>query len=213
MLRRLVAVTATASALTLALAGCGGGNSGTGSSSSGAAPASTTASSAGGANAGAVAWAEKVCSTVAPQVAQLSQAPNLDPSDPVKAKTNLDAYFDKQISALDTMASGFQSAGAPPVADGDQLVEKATAGIKQAKTVVESAKTELASVDTSTPEAFQAGFVKVAENLQKLSESDDPTASLKGNQELDAAFQQAPTCKKLDGDAGASASNSSSPTS
>jgi hypothetical protein len=49
----------------------------------------------------------------------------------------------------------------------------------------------------SDPAAFQAAFLKVGENLQKLGEQ-DPAEILMANKELKEALNKAPTCQKID---------------
>ncbi|MGX7825736.1 hypothetical protein ACTG9Q_11650 [Actinokineospora sp. 24-640] len=162
-------------------------------------PQSTSETSANG---DAKAWAEKVCASVAPEVAKLSGGPNIDPSNPEKARDGLVTYLDTLAGALDRMIGGVRDAGAPPVAEGQVAADRTISTLEEAKGAVESAKTRLAAADVSDPAAFQAAFVKVGEDLQKLSELEDPTAGLRGNAELDAAFREAESCKTLAGSDG-----------
>src|SRR5262245_26007837 len=100
MLRRLVSVTA----LALTLAACSD------SKSSEAVEAQ--------------AWAERVCKSIESQAALLAQAPDIDASDPAKAKENLLGYLGNLAKGLDTLIHGVQDAGTPKVADGSQVVSK-----------------------------------------------------------------------------------------
>jgi hypothetical protein len=181
MIRRLATVAAAATALGLALAGCGDANS-------------------GGGGGDAVAWAEKVCKSVEGDLAVLTKTPDVDPSNPQQAKESLVTYLGSFATALDHMASGIRDAGTPPVADGAKAVDTVSSALAEAKTSVESAKTNLEQANVSDPASFQAAFTKVGEDMAKLSSLDDPTKDLKANKELNDAFEQAPTCKKLDGD-------------
>ncbi len=212
MVRRLVAVTATAAALAIAVAGCGSSDSGSGTGSSSGAAATT---SAGGSSGGdAVAWAEKVCGAIGPQVASLSKGPDVDPTDPAKAKDSMVTYLGTLEEALSNMVTGIKDAGDPPVADGASIASKAASSLDEAKTAVATAKTNLSKVDATDPAAFQAGFLQVSQDLQKLSAMEDPTKGLRGNSELNGAFAQAPSCKALDGaGASATATASTAPTS
>lgn len=185
-----------AAALALALAGCSNEEPG------GPAPApgvetTTTAPTEGESD--AVAWAEQVCASVAPEIGKLSEGPDIDPSNPQAAKDGLVTYLDTLVSALDRMIGGIEDAGAPPVPDGQVAADRAVGTLEEAKGSVEAAREELAKADVSDPAAFQAAFTKVGEDLQKLSDLDNPMEGLRGNEELDAAFEQAPSCKQLSG--------------
>lgn len=159
--------------------------------------ATTTAAESGGSD--AVAWAEQVCASVAPEVGKLSEGPDIDPSNPQAAKDGLVTYLDTLIAALDRMISGVRDAGAPPVPDGQVAADRAVGTLEEAKDSVESARDDLAAADVSDPAAFRAAFTKVGEDLQKLSDLDNPMEGLRGNEELDAAFEEAPSCKQLSG--------------
>ncbi|SDD82231.1 hypothetical protein [Actinokineospora iranica] len=198
MVRRLVAATATAAAFALGLAGCGSDPGTAPGATTTSAPAATTTSGTS-ANGDAVAWAEKVCSSVAPHVDELDDGPkDIDGTDPNKAKAGMSAYLDKLSGALDSMTASFKEAGDPPVANGDQLSEKAVGSLDEAKKIVDGAKVKLEGVNTADPAAFQSGFLQVGQDLQKLGDLEDPTKGLRGNKELEEAFKAAPTCKKLD---------------
>ncbi|MGQ0837192.1 hypothetical protein [Actinokineospora sp.] len=192
MVRRLAVVVAV---LSLGLVGCSGSNDSGGSRTSGT--TTTTTAAAGGGD--AVAWAEQVCAVVAPESAALSAGPDIDPSDPAKAKTNMVAYLDTLVSALDRMIGGVRAAGAPPVPDGQAAADTAIKALDGARTTVGTAKTNFEKADASTVAGLQTGLLQVSQDLGKLGDLDDPTKGLRGNQELNRAFEQAPSCKKLSG--------------
>ena len=145
-----------------------------------------------------VAWAEQVCKSVEGQSAILSQTPTTDTGDPAKAKQNLLTYLGNLSAGLDKLAGGVKDAGTPKVNDGNQVVEKVTRTLKDAKQGVEVAKTNLDKATVTDTASFQAARDKVAEDLGKLSDLEDPTKDLKANAELNDAFNKAPTCKRLD---------------
>jgi hypothetical protein len=171
---------AAAAALALALTACGD-DSGSGSGS-------TTPE----------AWAEKVCKSVEGDVAALKQTPDIDQSDPQKAKDGMTAYLGQIATALGRMAGGIRDAGAPPVADGAQAADRVTTALEDAKKTVDEAKANLEQAPVNDAAAFQEAFAKVGEDLGALSGLDDPTKDLESNQQLKEAFDKAPTCKKLD---------------
>ncbi len=199
---------AISAVVVLALAGC----SGDGQEPGEMVPPTTTAAAPTGETGAsdATAWAEQVCAAVAPEVEKLGAGPNIDPSNPQAAKDGLVSYLDTMVGALDRMIDGMQDAGAPPVPDGQVAVDRAVGTLEEAKGSIEAAKDELEGADVSDPAAFQAAFTKVGEDLQKLSDLDNPMAGLRGNEELHKAFQEAESCKEL---AGSGSTGSATPTS
>lgn len=207
MVSRPARFTAVVAALAFGLVGCSGNSGGTGQGTS----TTTTAPSESGGSADAVAWAEKVCSSVGSEVKALSEGPNVDPTNPERAKTGLVTYLDTLGTALDRMIGGIKGAGAPPVPEGQTAAARAIGTLEQAKSTVDSAKTNLQQANVADPAGLQAAIVKVGEDLQALGELEDPTKDLRGNEELDAAFKQAKSCQELSGD-GASSSATTSAT-
>ncbi|HVK20872.1 MAG TPA: hypothetical protein VM677_05880 [Actinokineospora sp.] len=185
MVRRLATVAVLA--LSLGLAGCGSDSPSTSGGTSSAAPS-------GG---DAVAWAEKVCATVAPERDALSQVPNIDTSDPMKAREGMVTYLDNLVKALDRMVTGIKSAGTPPVADGETAAKRVVDTLEEAKATVTTAKENLAKIDVTDLAAVQAGFTQVGQDLQKLGQMEDPTKGLRGNREINEAFEKAASCKAL----------------
>jgi hypothetical protein len=181
MIRRLT-MAAAATGLTLGLAACG----------------SDSGSGSGGGDA-AVSWMEKVCASVEGEVAVLSQSPDVDTTDPKTAKENMLTYLMNFSIALDRMVSGIKEAGAPPVADSTKVVDAVTTALGGAKKGVDDTKTALEKTTINTPEELQAALTKVGEDMSKLSQLDDPTKDFKANEELNNAFDKAPTCKRLGG--------------
>ncbi|HEU5474310.1 MAG TPA: hypothetical protein VFV67_26985 [Actinophytocola sp.] len=193
MLRRIAMAAAAAFTLSLVLTACDSGSS---------------ADNAGGGD--AVAWAEKVCSSVEDEVAALNEAPNVDPSDPVKAKDDMVAYLSSISNTIDTLIGNLNDAGDPPVADGSVAVDKVTATLTDVKTTVDGAKTKLEQASPADPAAFQKAFQQVAADMGKFATLEDPTKDLAASKELNDAFSKAETCKKAGMGAG---STSSAPTS
>lgn len=147
----------------------------------------------------AVSWAEKVCTTVDAQIAVLTKAPQVDPSDPAKAKEGLLTYLSNFTTALDSIVRGVKDAGTPPVADGAQVVDRVTKALGDARKGVEDARANLEKATITDLASFQEAYSKVGEDMSRVSDLEDPTKDLKANKELNEAFDKAPTCKKLDG--------------
>ncbi|MBC6447017.1 hypothetical protein [Actinokineospora xionganensis] len=191
MVRRLAAVAVAAVTLSFGLAGCGSDSPPT------AGGTTTTTTTAGAANGDAVAWADKVCSAVAPEVEKFKDTPTGDPTNLQATKDGFVTYLDGMAQALDRMISGIRDAGSPPVTDGDAAAKAVENSLETAKGTVTLAKDNLAKVDASNPQAFQAGMAQVGQDLQGLAQMEDPTKGLRGNKELNDAFEKSDKCKAL----------------
>jgi hypothetical protein len=198
MLRRIAMGAVAATVLTLALTGCAE------KTTAGSGSAASTSPSSGD----ATAWAEQVCKSIEDDIAKLQQTPDVDPTNLAQAKDTLVAYLGDVSTALDNLSSGFKDAGPPPVADGEQAVDKVTTTIDDMKKTVDDATATLEKASASDPAALQAAFQKVGEDLQKLGDIEDPTKGMKANKELEEAFDKAPTCQKIDMDGSSSAPTS-----
>ncbi|MGH3861721.1 hypothetical protein [Actinokineospora sp.] len=192
MVRRLAAVAVAAVTLSFGLAGCGSDSPSTSGTTT-----TTTTTTAAAANGDAVAWADKVCSAVAPEVEKFKDTPTGDPNNLQATKDGFVTYLDGMAQALDRMVSGIRDAGTPPVADGDAAAKAVENSLETAKATVVKAKNNLAKVDASNPQAFQAGMAQVGQDLQGLADMEDPTKGLRGNKELNDAFEKSEKCKAL----------------
>jgi hypothetical protein len=191
--------------LTLTAAGCS--ESGSGGTSSGSTNESTASSEAsGGGSSDAVAWADEVCSGIADDIAALTTQPDIDPSNPQAAKDGLVTYLGQLETSLDGMASAVEDAGTPPVDGGEEAATSFLDQIGTAKEAVTSAKTKMEAAPVDDPAAFQTAATGAMQDLQALSEMEDPTSSFSDNPELKAAYDEAESCKALE-------SGSSTPTS
>ncbi|MGW5050593.1 hypothetical protein [Actinokineospora sp. NPDC004072] len=185
-----------AAAVVLVLAACGNDDPGTPEP---APEAPTTTVAPTEPQGDPVAWAERVCSSVSPEVAKLSKGPNIDPNNPKAAKGNLISYLDTLVDALERMSAGIGEAGDPPVPDGDIAADRAVQTLQKARDQVQRSRDEFAAADVSDPEKFKQAFTKVGSDLQKLAELENPMAGLRGNEQLDAAFKKAASCRTLAG--------------
>jgi hypothetical protein len=193
-----------AALLALTMTSCGdSGNSGDSSTGS-----NTSSSDSGGDSGGdAVAWADQVCSSMKDDIAALTTQPEIDQTNPQAAKDGLAAYLGTLETSLDGMSGAVEDAGNPPVDGGEDAVKGFLDQIGTAKDAVTSAKSKIEAAPVDDAAGFQAAFASATEDLQKLSDIEDPTASFSANKELDAAYKEAKSCQEMED------SMSSSPTS
>ncbi|TDV56045.1 hypothetical protein [Actinophytocola oryzae] len=186
--------TAVAAALlAFVVAGCGDSGENTASNST-----SNTGSSAesGGADEDAVAWAEEVCSSMKEDVTALADTPDVDPNNLQVTKDSMVEYLGKVETALDSMASAVDDAGAPPVKNGEETATGFQDQLGTAKQTVASAKAKAAAAPVDDPAAFQEAFTTLGQELSALGEV-DPTVSFGANPELKAAYEQAKSCQEI----------------
>ncbi len=194
-MKRRLTTGLVAMSLALVAAGCGD-NSGDGGSTA-TSGTNTSSSEAAGGSDDAVAWADKVCSGIKDDVAALTKQPDIDLANPQAAKDGVITYLGTLETSLDGMASAVQDAGTPPVDGGEDAVKGFTDAIGSAKEAVTSAKTKIDAAPVDDAAGFQAAFTAAQSDLAKLGEL-DPTASFSANKELQAAYDNAESCKALE---------------
>jgi hypothetical protein len=150
-----------------------------------------------GVNGQAIAWAEQVCQTVQAGGQRLSQLPQVDPNNPLQARDSLVGYLGVLQEALDSVANGITSAGAPPVANGQSAVTAAMNTLTKTRTAIGDARTKVQQAP-GDPAGFQQVLTEVGQGMGSLGNTEGPTKDLRANPELNEAFTKAPTCQKLD---------------
>ncbi|MEC3978412.1 hypothetical protein [Amycolatopsis sp. H20-H5] len=185
-IRRLATTVAFASALGLALTGCG---------SKGAADDGPHADPA------AIAWVDKVCTGVQAGSAKLANPPAFDQADPQKARDAMVGFLTSISSALDDMAGGIKGAGLPPVPNGQVTVDKATGTLTETKAKVDATRTRMQAAKISDKEGLQQVIAEANTSMGQLSDPEGPIKDLKANPELNLAFAESPTCKRVYGNA------------
>lgn len=146
----------------------------------------------------AVAWAERVCDSVAEGGAKLSEPPKLDPSSPEKALAGIIGYLGKLSAAVKGMETELRAAGAPPVRDGQSAYDKALATLDDIQTAVKKATSGLRKAKVDDPATLRSAMTTAGQEMAKVRQSEGPAADLKANPELYAVFAKAPSCKQID---------------
>lgn len=180
-------------ALSLALVAAGCGDSGGGGSTT----SNSNTSSASESGGDAVAWADKVCSSIKDDVAALTKTPDLDLSDPQAFKDGVVTFLGTLETSLDGMAGAVDDAGPPPVEGGADAVTSFKDQIATAKDAVTSAKAKIEAAPANDPAALQQAATEAMNSLSSLGDL-DPTSSLAGDKELKAAYDKAKSCQELE---------------
>jgi|GEM_PF-1887697 len=150
----------------------------------------------------AVTWVNDICGALLPFVATASTDPEIDPTDTEAAIESLSEYLGDAVSSLDGALSGMDAAGASPVEGGDEIVDRLGEALTTFRDSFANAKVDVDAVDSSDPQQLLEALPAAVAPLQELSSFPDPTVDLRNNAELDAAAQQAPSCRELSGNGG-----------
>lgn len=204
-MRRSLLVTA-ALAAALSAAACdstgtpSGSSGGTGTSTTG--PATTGTTTGSPAPGDSVAWMDKVCSEVFRLSDVVTNAPpDLGNSDAGQALKAFDEYMAKNIENVDRSIDGIESVGASPIEGGDQAMTALVNGMEAMKKSYQTVRDRFASVNPNDPQTAQTALADVFNALgQGAQELGTAMESIQNNQELKAAYDQAPNCQKLNGD-------------
>lgn len=147
----------------------------------------------------ALAWVDKVCTGVAAGSAKLSQPPAVDEADPVKTRDAMVDFLGRLGSALDDMAGGLRGAGVPPVPDGQSVVDKATGNLTETKTKLAETKTKMAQAKVTDQPSLRKVIAEADSTMGQLADPEGPIKDLKANPELNLAFSESATCKRVYG--------------
>jgi len=150
-------------------------------------------------------WAQSVCGALADWQTSLQEQSQgltsqvLEAKNPQAAKQQISAFLDQVIVETETMISTVGAAGQPAVDEGDQIVEDFNNGLVRMRRAFEDAATQVQSVPTDDPQAFQQELTQIGEGLQTqgqaigdtLGEIDDKYDA----EELSRAFEDTPQCQ------------------
>ncbi|MDX3191419.1 hypothetical protein PV458_23670 [Streptomyces sp. MN03-5084-2B] len=146
-----------------------------------------------------LAWVEKVCTGVAAGSAKLSQPPAVDDADPAKTRDAMVDFLSRLGSALEDMAGGLRTAGLPPVPDGQSVVDKAMGGLAETKTKLAETKSRMEQAKVTDQGGLRQVVSDADATMGQLADPEGPIKVLKANPELDLAFSESATCKRVYG--------------
>jgi len=147
----------------------------------------------------ALAWVDKVCTGVAAGSAKLSQPPAVDDADPAKTRDAMVDFLGRLGSALEDMAGGLRTAGLPPVPDGQSVVDKAMGGLAETKTKLAETKSRMEQAKVTDQGGLRQVVSDADATMGQLADPEGPIKVLKANPELDLAFSESATCKRVYG--------------
>jgi hypothetical protein len=151
------------------------------------------------------AWAQSVCGALSDWQASLQEQSQgltsevLEAKNPQAAKQQISAFLDEVIAETETMIGTVSAVGQPAVDEGGQIVEDFSNGLERMRSAFEEAATQVQSVPTDDPQAFQEQLTRIGEDLQTqgqaigdtLGEIDEKYDA----EELRQAFEDTPECE------------------
>ena len=147
----------------------------------------------------ALAWVDKVCTGVAAGSAKLAQPPAVDAADPKKTRDAMVGFLTKLSSALDDMAGGIRTAGVPPVPDGQSAVDKATGNLGDTQEKLAATKSRMEQANVTDDAGLRKAIAEADATMGQLADPEGPIKALKANPELNLAFGESATCRRVYG--------------
>ncbi|MGW4826642.1 hypothetical protein ACWEOG_03600 [Amycolatopsis japonica] len=146
-----------------------------------------TASSASGLD----GWADRVCQAVRAETAPIRTLPSISSPDTQQIKQALGKYADNLHHVFGKVSGRLGEIGAPPVANGPQILNDATTSLRATQQEISAIKTRIDQAPTDQHAVFQETMGKASSDLGNLNE---PMKNLGTDGQLKAAFTQAPSC-------------------
>ncbi|MGW6745643.1 small secreted protein [Streptomyces sp. NPDC055025] len=124
-------------------------------------------------------WAKKVCDQVQPELKKIGaantsiQQATSDSTKPIDVQRTDSAAFQSISGAYRALGSAVNSAGAPPVTDGEKTQQEAVKELNATSTAYAGLQQKVDELDTKDQADFADGLKGVADELDKLSRSGD----------------------------------------
>jgi hypothetical protein len=168
-----------------AVAGCGGGSS----TPEGVPPAD---------------WAQSVCGALSDWQTSLQTKSQsltsevLQAKSPKAAKEQISTFLTDVIAETETMIGAVSAAGQPAVDQGGQIAEDFHNGLEQMRSAFKDAASQVQSVPTNDPQAFQQQLTEIGQELQTQGQAIGDTLGEIDQkydaEELNQAFDENPDC-------------------
>ncbi|MEU0161897.1 small secreted protein [Streptomyces sp. NPDC006261] len=147
-------------------------------------------------------WAKKVCDQVQPQLQKIANAnasiqqQTADNSKPADVQKTDSAAFQQISQAYKSLGTAVDSAGPPPVDDGETTQKEAVKELNASATAYAGLKTKVDALETKDQAKFADGLKGIAEELNKISTSGDQALKKLQSGEVGAAMSKQKGCQK-----------------
>lgn len=162
-------------------------------------------------------WAKKVCDQVQPQLQKIANAnasiqqQTADNSKPADVQKTDSAAFQQISQAYKALGSAVDSAGPPPVDDGETTQKEAVKELNASSAAYADLQKKVDDLDTKDQAKFADGLKDIADELNKISTNGDEALKKLQSGEVGTAMAKQEGCQKPTASASPSAGSSKSP--
>ncbi|MFJ8398585.1 small secreted protein [Streptomyces sp. NPDC094144] len=161
-------------------------------------------------------WAKKVCDQVQPQLQKIANAnasiqqQTADNSKPADVQKTDSAAFQQISQAYKALGSAVDSAGPPPVDDGETTQKEAVKELNASSVAYADLQKKVDDLNTKDQAKFADGLKGIADELNKISTNGDQALKKLQSGEVGSAMAKQKGCQKPTAPASPSAGTSKS---
>lgn len=147
-------------------------------------------------------WAKKVCDQVQPQLQKIANAnasiqqQTADNSKPVDVQKTDSAAFQQISQAYKALGTAVDSAGPPPVDDGETTQKEAVKELNASSVAYANLQKKVDELDTKDQAKFADGLKGIADELNKISTNGDQALKKLQSGEVGTAMAKQTGCQK-----------------
>lgn len=159
-------------------------------------------------------WAEKVCDQVQPQLQKIANAnasiqqQTADNSKPADVQETDSAAFQQISQAYKALGSAVESAGPPPVDNGETTQKEAVKELNASSAAYAKLQKKVDALETKDQAKFADGLKGIADELNKISTNGDQALKKLQSGEVGTAMAKQEGCQKPTASASPSAGSS-----
>ena len=200
MIRKTTRFWAVATIVALVFVGCGGGDDPEPAAESTEATTESTEPAAD--TASAEEFVSSLCTEMGDWIASLQEGQqtvteSVQPGDIQSGIDALTAFFDSAVTATEELILGIEEAGVPDVDGGAEIQEEFIARFTEAKTALESARDQVATLPANDPQAFQDAAGDLSTTIQSQLTAVGDALSTLSQPELDQEAATNEACTAL----------------
>jgi hypothetical protein len=133
-----------------------------------------------------------MCQALSSTFSQLGKPPQPNPSDPAATRLAFITYLRDSATTAQQAIDRVSSIGAPPVQNGQRILDQVRVQLTQLRDNLREAVTQLEAADTNDMTAFGQAFAAAGNVIGLLG-------TLETEPQLRAAIEQTPECQALPG--------------
>lgn len=147
-------------------------------------------------------WAKKVCDQVQPQLQKIANAnasiqqQTADNSKPADVQKTDSAAFQQISQAYKALGTAVDSAGPPPVDDGETTQKEAVKELNASSAAYADLQKQVDDLDTKDQAKFADGLKGIADELNKISTNGDQALKKLQSGEVGTAMAKQEGCQK-----------------